>query len=327
MSVTEADFNRSAQVLLRHGFVVLSCSSKQPPTPTETRLHCPSPVGPAQYQYETNNDEDDDDMIGMRRVVSETNLRRSVTWDLSYQGRTIPPLPYTKEEHRTKPKQQIKQERKEASRRLRRQDDESQQLRSSIKTVETSKGYIPMTIAPHQNSSSRAAHPPKDIIPPNQQQQYEVLRKTTVNSDDTQPQSQLSAAEMFERMMISNNDVERRRRYTGFRNDYYLGDTVKSATHMVIESTTERAIQAVDILQTHHFAWVKRSNGLFTYAILAYRSYSTLRKKGGSTLNDDNDDGENDEYMYFVLNDSGSTKMVHKKHWSKCIRLVYGQAE
>lgn len=322
MSVTEADFNRSAQVLLRHGFVV------QPPTPTETRLHCPSPAGPAQYQYETNNEEDGDDIIGKRRVVSETNLRRSVTWNLSYEGRIIPPLPYTKEEHRTKPRQQIKQEHKEASRRLRRQDDESQQRRSSINTVETSKGTIPLTIAPHQKASSRDAHPLKDISPSiQQQQQYEVLRKTTANTDETQPQTPLSTAEMFERMMISNNDVERRHRYTGFRNDYYLGDTVTSATHMVIESTTERAIQAVDILQTHHFAWVKRSNGLFTYAILAYRSCSPLPKMGGITSNDDNDDGENGEYMYFVLNDSGSTKMVHKKHWSKCIRLVVGQAE
>lgn len=138
----------------------------------------------------------------------------------------------------------------------------------------------------------------------------------------------MKQTEMFKQEVLSKKQVDAGyRSYNGYRDDYYLGDLITSASHMVIESTPERAIQAVDVLQTHDFAWIKRSNGLYTYAILAYRSSSSpspscASTNGSSATN--SDDSEDEEYMYFVLNDCGATKMVHKKHWSNFIRLVHG---
>ena len=95
--------------------------------------------------------------------------------------------------------------------------------------------------------------------------------------------------------------------------DYVLGDVIRSSSHMMIECNTDRAIKAVDSLQIHDFAWVKRSDGLFTYAILAYRA---------SINNESNHNRHPTEYMYFVVDDSGSTKMVVKKHWHDSVRRV-----
>ena len=87
----------------------------------------------------------------------------------------------------------------------------------------------------------------------------------------------------------------------GFREHYDLGDAIRSPSHMINEPISEQATKAVDVLRKHDFAFVKRSDGSYSYAILAYRS---------------------EESMTFVMNGSGSTKMISKRHWSKLIRLV-----
>lgn len=106
----------------------------------------------------------------------------------------------------------------------------------------------------------------------------------------------------------------------GYRDDYFLGDVVRSASHMFIESNSKRAIQAVESLQIHDFAWVKRSDGLYTYAILAYRSTRSLNE-GSSMHPAALEENEEEEYMYFVVDDIGSTKMVPKSRWHVNIRL------
>jgi len=80
---------------------------------------------------------------------------------------------------------------------------------------------------------------------------------------------------------------------TGFRRDYELGETVRCQTHMSTGDTSS--------LENHDFAFVKRSDGSYSYAILAERS---------------------EEFMLFAMNASGATKKISKKHWSSLLCLV-----
>lgn len=97
------------------------------------------------------------------------------------------------------------------------------------------------------------------------------------------------------------------------RDDYVLGDVIRSSSHMVIESTHDRAIHAVNLLKIHDFAWVKRSDGFYTCAILAYLTPPIEKKSNHHP----------EEYMYFVVDNSGSTKMILKKHWHDSVRLIF----
>ena len=101
----------------------------------------------------------------------------------------------------------------------------------------------------------------------------------------------------------------------GFRFDYALGDTARVASHMIIETNPERAIDSIGTLVNHDFAWVKRTDGTYTYSILAYRSSSS---DGANEA----EEGQAEEYMTFVLNNLGVTKIISKSLWGRCIRLV-----
>jgi len=100
--------------------------------------------------------------------------------------------------------------------------------------------------------------------------------------------------------------------FLGFRQDYTLGEAARSPSHMIIEGNSEKAMKAVNSLSIHDFAFVKRSDGLFHYAILAFRS----NEQGDSTSNQ-----SLEECMTFVLSDLGCTKMIKKSQWSEFVRL------
>ena len=310
MSVTsEADYSRSMEVLLRHGFVVQQCVSTE-------KFRCPSPAGPVQ-QYE--QDEAEDDGYGMRRVASERSLRsrRSVTWDLSIYDR-IPPLPFRNKNNVELAQSSSSQHCNSPSRCIDPSSDKLLPRRSSHKTVAVD---LSKTTREYDPSAKKGGVISTSSVRPN-------IAAVSCNRTRKikEASSNMKQTEMFKQEVLSKKQVDAGyRSYNGYRDDYYLGDLITSASHMVIESTPERAIQAVDVLQTHDFAWIKRSNGrLYTYAILANRSSSRSRpcaSTNGSTTTADSDDKE---YMYFVLNDCGATKMVYKNNWSKCIRFVNG---
>ena len=75
--------------------------------------------------------------------------------------------------------------------------------------------------------------------------------------------------------------------------DYELGETIRCPSHMTTKDT--------DTLEKHDFAFVKRWDGSYSYAILAYRTY---------------------ESMVFVMDDTGATKRIGIKKWSNFVRLV-----
>eukprot|EP00584_Thalassiosira_punctigera_P013402 CAMPEP_0172570432 /NCGR_PEP_ID=MMETSP1067-20121228/127546_1 /TAXON_ID=265564 ORGANISM="Thalassiosira punctigera, Strain Tpunct2005C2" /NCGR_SAMPLE_ID=MMETSP1067 /ASSEMBLY_ACC=CAM_ASM_000444 /LENGTH=274 /DNA_ID=CAMNT_0013362523 /DNA_START=93 /DNA_END=917 /DNA_ORIENTATION=- len=98
--------------------------------------------------------------------------------------------------------------------------------------------------------------------------------------------------------------------HKGFREDYALGETIRSPSHMIPEATAHQAINAAASLKEHDFAFIKRSDGVYCYSILAYRSMELIK-------------GSTEECMTFAMSDVRSTtKMIRRKHWSEFVRLV-----
>ena len=100
--------------------------------------------------------------------------------------------------------------------------------------------------------------------------------------------------------------VEEEQLNTGSRKDYSIGETIRSPCYMFTEPTA-----AVSSLKKHNFAFVKRSDGSYSYTILAYRSMEPIK----GTKN-------TEECMTFVMSDAGHTKIVRKRNWSEFVRLV-----
>mmetsp|Transcript_17054 Transcript_17054/g.36990 ORF Transcript_17054/g.36990 Transcript_17054/m.36990 type:complete len:600 (+) Transcript_17054:628-2427(+) len=98
----------------------------------------------------------------------------------------------------------------------------------------------------------------------------------------------------------------------GFREDYALGDTARDPSHMIVEPNPEKAMEAVTSLSKHDFAFVKRSDGLFSYAILGFRS-----DEGATTQSPSHNDS-----ITFVLSGTGCTKMLKRSQWVEFVRLV-----
>lgn len=59
-------------------------------------------------------------------------------------------------------------------------------------------------------------------------------------------------------------------------------------------------------MKNYEFAFIKRTDGSWTYAILAYRSTSQ----------------DEEEFMTFVMNEEGSTKIIRMRHWAEYVRCV-----
>ena len=108
----------------------------------------------------------------------------------------------------------------------------------------------------------------------------------------------------------------------------------KSPSH-IIQPRASHALHATSSttalsLQKHDFAFVKRSNGHYSYAILAYRTTSgddSPSHHNDSMKSIDNNGKGGEEGMAFVMDNSGSTKMIRKKHWAEYVRLVAPQEE
>jgi len=211
--------------------------------------------------------------------------------------------------------------------------------------------------AHHQQHSSSRGH----TTTATRQQQKPPPRRVTVsfgpptdqlqqlrNSTQTQYDQQLNHNNSMPDIHNNNNHHPQQsshnnppqRQHMGYRPDYKLGQVARSPTHLLIPNTNTNNnnksklnyINQIATLLKHDFAFVKRSNGLFSYAILAYRTNpgrtnppSKSGHGGGGNGNnrDDYYDGEyKEEGMAFVMDDVGSTKMIRKKHWFEYIRLV-----
>lgn len=138
-------------------------------------------------------------------------------------------------------------------------------------------------------------------------------RRATVASDPLPQQQQRN----YTKSEVEK-DHQKQHQYKGVRQDVSLGETVRSRSHVILEPISERSLQAVNLLRQHDFAFVKRSDGSYSYAILAYRSFEPI--KGGANKNSVITE---EECMTFVVNDIGNTKMICRRYWSEYVRLPY----
>lgn len=115
----------------------------------------------------------------------------------------------------------------------------------------------------------------------------------------------------------SNEEQIRDARFDGSRPDYRLGDSARSTSHMVIAppDSKKAALDTVASLADHDFAFVKRSDGSFTYSILAFRRSITYSGQ-------DETKSPEEEWMIFALDSKGSTKKLRRSRWNEYVRLV-----
>lgn len=90
---------------------------------------------------------------------------------------------------------------------------------------------------------------------------------------------------------------------------YHLGHTIKHRSHMIIPSTPEKAVSDANALKPLDFCFIKRSNGQWTYSIVADRPTIEGKEWEGGCIR-------------FVLDGKGSTKTIRRKYWERGIRLV-----
>jgi len=104
--------------------------------------------------------------------------------------------------------------------------------------------------------------------------------------------------------------------HRGFRVDYDLEETIRSQPHMIVAPTPQEALYAVEILQNHDFAFVKRSNGTYSYAILAEKPVQPVKRKRSNNQN------SMEECMVFVLDGNVSTKIISRRYWGDLVWVV-----
>ena len=77
---------------------------------------------------------------------------------------------------------------------------------------------------------------------------------------------------------------------------------------MILESTPGRALEAVRSLNLHDFAFVRRSDGSFSYAMVVHRGRDSKRT--------------DEECLAFAISGGGSLKIVRQKSWGDVVRRV-----
>ena len=88
--------------------------------------------------------------------------------------------------------------------------------------------------------------------------------------------------------------------------NYVLGDSLRCSSHIINDACPQAALERVSRLNHRDFAFVKRSNGSWSYAMLASHFVGMY----------------NEEHMMFVLNELGSTKILKMSQWASCVLCV-----
>ena len=112
---------------------------------------------------------------------------------------------------------------------------------------------------------------------------------------------------------------------------YVLGEVARTPRDMMIYRSNNEAIRSASLIKKLDQAFIKRSNGLWTCAILADRALQPIN----ATSNRRHDSShwfteweidptamELEDSMLFVINEDGATKIIHKRNWGKFIRRL-----
>ena len=96
--------------------------------------------------------------------------------------------------------------------------------------------------------------------------------------------------------------------------EYSLGVVARSRSEMLVAATPTLALQATSSIKIHEKAFLQRSNGLWTVAILADRSFQPFNSYRISSkwykLEEIDDSAVLEECLLFVINSQGGTKIV-----------------
>jgi len=114
------------------------------------------------------------------------------------------------------------------------------------------------------------------------------------------------------------------------RQKYALGDIARTPRDMIIHKSNNEAIHSASLLKKYEQAFLKRSNGLWTAAILADRSLQPTNTSGARGNSShwyaeweiDPETMELEDSMLFVINGDGATKIVQRRHWGKFVRRM-----
>ncbi|EJK65496.1 hypothetical protein THAOC_13629 [Thalassiosira oceanica] len=109
---------------------------------------------------------------------------------------------------------------------------------------------------------------------------------------------------------------------------YKLGEVCRSPSDMIIYRSNRDAINSASLLDKMDQAFLKRSTGLWTCAVLAERSLQPQLKgiKNHWFTSDEIEDLPNnvemEESLLFVIDEDGATKIVKRKHWGRFVRRM-----
>ncbi|KAL7484602.1 hypothetical protein ACHAW6_010232 [Cyclotella cf. meneghiniana] len=104
---------------------------------------------------------------------------------------------------------------------------------------------------------------------------------------------------------------------------YHVGEVARSPNDMIIHRSYFDAIDSASMIQKMQQAFIKRSNGLWTCAVLVERAVQPINGKHWYTEWEINSaEMKLEESMLFVINDDGSTKIVNKRNWGKFVRRI-----
>eukprot|EP00804_Cyclotella_cryptica_P011099 CCRYP_013552-RA/>CCRYP_013552-RA protein AED:0.07 eAED:0.07 QI:0/-1/0/1/-1/1/1/0/768 len=104
---------------------------------------------------------------------------------------------------------------------------------------------------------------------------------------------------------------------------YHIGEVARSPNDMIIHRSYFDAIDSVSLIQKMQHAFIKRSNGLWTCAVLVERALQPINGKHWYSEREIENAGMKlEESMLFAINDDGSTKIVNKRNWGKFVRRM-----
>ena len=105
--------------------------------------------------------------------------------------------------------------------------------------------------------------------------------------------------------------------------NYCIGQASRQLSDMVIHRYNFDAIDSVSMIEIMQQAFVKRSNGLWTCAVLVERGMQPINcKRWYQEWEINYDEMQVEESMLFVINNDGSTKIIQKRNWGKFIRRL-----
>jgi len=144
-------------------------------------------------------------------------------------------------------------------------------------------------------------------------------RKSSMKSSKSSKEYKTKCSTASSVTSAHSNDLSCRSR------KYRIGDVACTPHDMTIHRSRRKAAESVSLLEKHDQAFIKRSNGLWTFSVVANRALQPASSSSSHWHTPEELDEETmelEETMLFVINEDGATKVVKKRHWGRYIRCL-----